>query len=565
MNLSCDVIVVGAGPSGLSAGYILEQNNVNYRILEKGKLPQYRKRDDSRDIMSGVGGGGLFSDGKISFPPSGSWLWNNVNSNKLKVAYDNLRIIMKNCDIDILQYDSAWTNQKYEFSSSKEYEKKYESIVMSEYSQMCLLEYLYHFCKDNILSDCYVQKISKLYNGYSVFTSDNNMFFCKHVILAYGKFGYNNLIFDDMFECKIKNRIEAGIRVECNSEDFLPFNIENVDYKFIHKFNDFDQIRTFCCCKNGEVIESKFENITTFNSAKACVNKASIGVLIRSENRDSELFNEIFKFVNGNTSTFKVATSDFLSAKKTYIGKKCDELLRDLVESKIFDKSHGIEQSFIYGPEVEYTGSYFAIDRDLKIDLNTHVIGDASCEFRGLLPALISGIYVGLDLVSERKVVLESFVNNLGIKISNSEPLEMIFTAQSKNYFYCRDVICQYVLSQKKLPINPFRVFDYFLGDRVDRDLIRQGNNQLIVSCKELWVFGPIADGVLFEIALAKIKNKPIRFFTIGSTLNEIHEIRDWAELTFEPEVHSKQIKKEELIAFVSDQGINDRQFRMEW
>lgn len=50
-----------------------------------------------------------------------------------------------------------------------------------------------------------------------------------------------------------------------------------------------------------------------------------------------------------------------------------------------------------------------------------------------------------------------------------------------------------------------------------------------------------------------------------GSTLNEIHEIRDWAELTFEPEVHSKQIKKEELIAFVSDQGINDRQFRMEW
>ena len=71
MNLSCDVIVVGAGPSGLSAGYILEQNNVNYRILEKGKLPQYRKRDDSRDIMSGVGGGGLFSDGKISLPDPG--------------------------------------------------------------------------------------------------------------------------------------------------------------------------------------------------------------------------------------------------------------------------------------------------------------------------------------------------------------------------------------------------------------------------------------------------------------------------------------------------------------
>ena len=81
--------------------------------------------------------------------------------------------------------------------------------------------------------------------------------------------------------------------------------------------------------------------------------------------------------------------------------------------------------------------------------------------------------------------------------------------------------------------------------------MIRRGNNQLIKICDELWVFGSIADGVLFEIASAIDQGKKIRFFSIGTTVEEIREITT-SELTFEPEVHARQIKKQDIIDFIN-------------
>jgi hypothetical protein len=127
-----------------------------------------------------------------------------------------------------------------------------------------------------------------------------------------------------------------------------------------------------------------------------------------------------------------------------------------------------------------------------------------------------------------------------------------VFTAQSKAFFYCRDAICEYVLKQGLLPLNPFRVFEYFLNDRVDRDLIRQGNNQLIALADEVWVFGPISDGVLFEIVRARHLHKPVRLFSVATRSSEITPI-GIGQVKFEPEVHAGQIRREDLIALLSD------------
>ena len=112
-----------------------------------------------------------------------------------------------------------------------------------------------------------------------------------------------------------------------------------------------------------------------------------------------------------------------------------------------------------------------------------------------------------------------------------------IFAAQSKKVFYCKDAICEFIFKELCIPINPFQVFGYFLNDRVDRNLVRNGNNELISRCDELWVFGPIADGVLFEISIAFQLKIPVRFFTVGSLQFEIREITDITKLVFEPEV----------------------------
>lgn len=113
----------------------------------------------------------------------------------------------------------------------------------------------------------------------------------------------------------------------------------------------------------------------------------------------------------------------------------------------------------------------------------------------------------------------------------------IVYTAHSKQFFYCRDVICEFVLREGKVPLNPFRMFDYFLNDRVDRDTIRAANNSIIEKADEVWVFGTeIANGVFKEILLATAVHKLVRFFTIGSQLSEITEV-SVKDLTFETEL----------------------------
>lgn len=134
--------------------------------------------------------------------------------------------------------------------------------------------------------------------------------------------------------------------------------------------------------------------------------------------------------------------------------------------------------------------------------------------------------------------------------MSPCEQLPVVFTAQSKLYFYCRDAVCEFVFQKEAVTLNPFRVFEYFLGDRVDRDLVRQGNNNLIRTVDELWVFGQtVADGVLFEILYARELEKPIRFFTIGNRAEEIREISP-RMLRFEREVYKETgLRRDEILA----------------
>lgn len=73
-----DVIIVGAGPAGLfAAWYFCEHSDLRVLIIDKGKAPERRKcpmnekhqcqRCKPCHILCGVGGAGLFSDGKLNY------------------------------------------------------------------------------------------------------------------------------------------------------------------------------------------------------------------------------------------------------------------------------------------------------------------------------------------------------------------------------------------------------------------------------------------------------------------------------------------------------------------
>lgn len=116
---------------------------------------------------------------------------------------------------------------------------------------------------------------------------------------------------------------------------------------------------------------------------------------------------------------------------------------------------------------------------------------------------------------------------------------QLVYTAMSKHYFYFRMHISRYVLEQGKVPLNPFMLFDYFLLDSVDRNFVRDANNSIVLRADEIWVFGPISNGVLAEIILARKANKPISYFKIEKP----HKITPIAQKEIEMEEEMEQFK----------------------
>ena len=86
-------------------------------------------------------------------------------------------------------------------------------------------------------------------------------------------------------------------------------------------------------------------------------------------------------------------------------------------------------------------------------------------------------------------------------------------------------LICKYVFEKGAVPLNPFNLFGYYLYELVDRDMVRNGNNNLLKRCDEIWVFGEVSDGVLAEIEIFKGLGRPIRYFDISSLPDSIVEI----------------------------------------
>ena len=111
----------------------------------------------------------------------------------------------------------------------------------------------------------------------------------------------------------------------------------------------------------------------------------------------------------------------------------------------------------------------------------------------------------------------------------NDKPL--VYTAMSKHLFFMREHISRHVLEQGGVPLNPFMTFNYFLGDTVPRDLVRQANNVLVARADQLWQYGPVSDGALAEIIQAKQQKKLIRYFGIIANKNITELTMDDIEL----------------------------------
>ena len=555
-NMLYDVIVIGGGVSGLSAAFALSQNKQRVLVVDRGKHIYERQRDDTFDVANGIGGAGLFSDGKLSMYPSATNLW-KLRKNDLKEAYNDIQLMLRKIGVDIDDFTDEWTKDTIQTSIHK----NYKSTLLNLEQRMKLIFMFYQLIGDeSVIVDSNVTKIEKA-NGLYHLEINNNRKKTTHqaraLIIAGGKHCFQklmqksrNITYDNK-----KYVLEIGFRIECANKDFDYYEHPQIDLKLIENKND-RTIRTFCCCRDGIVLESSSYDIRSLNGSSSDWDKTgrtNIGVLIRAEDRDGKslrkaLGDEFFK-----QEKKEICLKDYLSGSLTVFGSDTDKLVRDFIEEHFPKMSKG--GGVLFYPTIEKDGNYPELNDLLQVPMeDVWVIGDATGEFRGLTSSLVSGRLVANYLSVKLQSYDKELRDRLHIKVSDTKDKKVVFTAQSKQYFYCRDAVCEFVLRQGCIPVNPFRIFDYFLGDRVDRDLIRNGNNEMIKRCDELWVFGNVSDGVLFEIYMCRQMGKEVRFFNIATRAKEIEELKP-EDINFEPEIHSYQIKKEELLALVGNKN----------
>lgn len=94
----------------------------------------------------------------------------------------------------------------------------------------------------------------------------------------------------------------------------------------------------------------------------------------------------------------------------------------------------------------------------------------------------------------------------------------LVYPAYSKRNFYWQMHISQFCLERKTIPLNPFMLFRYFLGDTVPRETVYCANNNIVRLCEEVWTFGEISDGVLAEVKIKKELHHPVRHYKIANT-----------------------------------------------
>lgn len=90
-----DVLIVGAGPASTPLCHYLNEHakHINFLIVDIGTNITKRDHNSEFDCVGGIGGAGLFSDGKFSWCPAGTRVW-SLENNRLRKSYTFLKNLL---------------------------------------------------------------------------------------------------------------------------------------------------------------------------------------------------------------------------------------------------------------------------------------------------------------------------------------------------------------------------------------------------------------------------------------------------------------------------------------
>ncbi len=150
---------------------------------------------------------------------------------------------------------------------------------------------------------------------------------------------------------------------------------------------------------------------------------------------------------------------------------------------------------------------------------------------------MVASNWIDFEETNEGKVILEDVSPWMWEWILSWKNLErwhprlrfkkeysLVYPAYSKHNFYLHMHISKFCLENKKIPLNPFMLFKYFLWDKISRESVYKANATIVNMCDELWTFWPVSDWVLDEIKQKKNeKPKSVKYFKIANTSPQVN------------------------------------------
>jgi len=454
-----EVIIVGAGPAGIfTALELSKKNNMSILILEKGKeldqrVCQMRSKKESCfhcspcSLLSGWGGAGAFSDGKLNLSTEiGGQLDNYIDKDKvnslikytddiyLEFGADKTIYGINKEEIDIIKREASLAS--LELIPSK---------IRHLGTEKCtkILKKMYHYLKNKITiqTDTEVKRILiDKGKAIGIETTEGEIIKGDFIIASPGRAGSEWLKRQaDDLNIKISNNpVDVGVRVEVPAITMKRLTDIIYESKLVYYTQLFDdRVRTFCMCPYGEVVIEFSDSITSVNGhsyQEHRTDNTNFALLV------STAFTEPFKepiaygkyiarlanILSGGVivqrlgdlelgrrstqerinrsiviPTLKEATPGDLSFVLPY------RILTDIIEMlKAMDKiAPGVysKHTLLYGVEVKFYSSRLELSECLETEINNlFAAGDGAGITRGLIQASTSGIIVADEILKRR-------------------------------------------------------------------------------------------------------------------------------------------------------------------
>ena len=458
-----DVVIIGAGPAGLFAAYeLIEKNNkLKICVLDRGSsvktrvCPMAKKGVPCQNcnpcaILSGYGGAGTFSDGKLNYihKLGKSDLTKYMSESEAVKLIDETEEIFNKFKMDAEVYPS---NMKEAEAIRKKVAVAGAKLLIIKQKHLGsdhLPEYIDGIC--DYLKDKGVTLIDKAdcLDITSIHPDEHEIVYkhikkeekikAKYVIVAPGRTGAKWIqeLADKYNIPYYSQSIEIGVRVEVRKD--IMEDITNVIYDptiFIKTKTYSDEIRTFCTnpggfvakenyygyiCVNGHALKDIKSNNTNFafiskvNLTQPVTNTRlygeSIARIANVLGDGKPIIQSLKDLRNGRRSEWHRINKGFIepTLKDCVAGDLAlvmpHRIITNILEGlEVLDKIiPGVnnDDTLLYGPEIKFFSNEIETDNRFKlIDDNVYFIGDGSGKAGNIVTAAATGLVAARDIL----------------------------------------------------------------------------------------------------------------------------------------------------------------------